>query len=96
MRPLLQRAIRLLLSLAGVATVTFVAFRLVPVNATTAGLAYPIGGAADCQRVGFSGSAACLRRRYSGLQFFFLPPVGKFTIADPQNWIAMFSFLAPR
>ena len=25
--------------------------------------------------------------------FFFLPPVGTFTIADPQNWIALFAFL---
>lgn len=25
--------------------------------------------------------------------FFFLPPVGTFTIADPQNWIALFVFL---
>ena len=25
--------------------------------------------------------------------FFFLPPVGSFTIADPQNWVALFSFL---
>ena len=28
------------------------------------------------------------------LNFFFLPPVGTFTIADPQNWIALFVFLA--
>ena len=27
------------------------------------------------------------------LNFFFLPPVGAFTIADPQNWIALFAFL---
>jgi two-component system sensor histidine kinase KdpD len=26
--------------------------------------------------------------------FFFLPPVGALTIADPQNWIALFTFLA--
>jgi two-component system sensor histidine kinase KdpD len=26
--------------------------------------------------------------------FFFLPPVGAFTIADPQNWVALFAFLA--
>jgi two-component system sensor histidine kinase KdpD len=26
--------------------------------------------------------------------FFFLPPIGTFTIADPQNWIALFAFLA--
>lgn len=25
--------------------------------------------------------------------FYFLPPVGTFTIADPQNWLALFSFL---
>ena len=25
--------------------------------------------------------------------FFFLPPVGTFHIADPQNWIALFTFL---
>ena len=26
--------------------------------------------------------------------FFFLPPVGTWTIADPQNWVALFAFLA--
>jgi two-component system, OmpR family, sensor histidine kinase KdpD len=26
--------------------------------------------------------------------FFFLPPVGTFTIADPQNWLALFAFLS--
>jgi two-component system sensor histidine kinase KdpD len=25
--------------------------------------------------------------------FFFLPPVGTFTIADPQNWVALLTFL---
>ena len=25
--------------------------------------------------------------------YFFLPPVGKWTIADPENWIALFTFL---
>lgn len=25
--------------------------------------------------------------------FYFLPPVGTFTISDPQNWLALFSFL---
>jgi two-component system sensor histidine kinase KdpD len=28
------------------------------------------------------------------LNFFFLPPVGTFTITDPQNWVALFAFLA--
>ncbi|HKM84127.1 MAG TPA: ATP-binding protein [Candidatus Acidoferrum sp.] len=25
--------------------------------------------------------------------FYFLPPVGTFTVADPQNWVALFAFL---
>ena len=28
------------------------------------------------------------------VNFFFLPPVGTFTIADPQNWVALAVFLA--
>jgi two-component system, OmpR family, sensor histidine kinase KdpD len=27
------------------------------------------------------------------LNFFFLPPLGTFTIADPQNWVGLFVFL---
>jgi two-component system sensor histidine kinase KdpD len=29
----------------------------------------------------------------ASFNFFFLPPVGTFTIADPQNWVALFAFL---
>lgn len=28
------------------------------------------------------------------LNYFFMPPIGTFTIADPQNWVALFAFLA--
>lgn len=28
------------------------------------------------------------------LNYFFMPPVGTFTIADPQNWVALGAFLA--
>jgi two-component system, OmpR family, sensor histidine kinase KdpD len=27
------------------------------------------------------------------INYYFLPPVGTFTIADPQNWVALFAFL---
>ena len=27
------------------------------------------------------------------LNYFFLPPIGTFTIADPQNWVALLAFL---
>ena len=29
-----------------------------------------------------------------GFNFFFLPPLGTFAIIDPQNWVALFAFLA--
>src|SRR5208282_4407620 len=25
--------------------------------------------------------------------YYFLPPIGRFTVADPQNWVALFAFL---
>jgi len=28
-----------------------------------------------------------------GFNYFFLPPIGTLTIADPQNWVALFAFL---
>ena len=28
-----------------------------------------------------------------GFNFYFLPPIGTFAIADPQNWVALFAFL---
>ena len=28
-----------------------------------------------------------------GFNFYFLPPIGTFVIADPQNWVALFAFL---
>lgn len=27
------------------------------------------------------------------LNFFFIPPVGTFTVVDPENWVALFAFL---
>ena len=28
------------------------------------------------------------------LDYFFFPPVGRFTISDPQDWVSLFAFLA--
>ena len=34
-----------------------------------------------------------VRHCNSGLQYFLLPPIGTLTIVQPQNWIALFTFL---
>jgi two-component system sensor histidine kinase KdpD len=93
-RPRLTRNIIVLLgSLAAIGGVT-VLLRTVPdVSPTTAALALllVVLGTATLARVQIAlvASVAAMLT----LNFFFLPPVSTFTIADPQNWIALFAFL---
>jgi len=91
---LAQRSFRLLVSLGGVVVVTFVAHRVIPVNATTVGFAYLLFVLIIASTWGFLEAAASSILATLAFNFFFLPPVGTFTIADPQNWVALFSFLA--
>ena len=88
-----QRVLRLLLSLAGVTAVTFAGYSLVPVNATTIGFAYLLLVLVVASFWGFFEAALASIAATLTFNFFFLPPVGRFTIADPQNWVALFSFL---
>lgn len=83
----------LLLGLAGVATVTGVFSRIVLVNASTVGffLLMVVLGVATTS--GFRVSALVSAAAMLCFNFFFLPPLGRFTIADPENWVALFTFL---
>ncbi|MCL4851406.1 MAG: DUF4118 domain-containing protein [Bryobacteraceae bacterium] len=84
---------RLMVSLGGVAAITVVADRLVPVNATTVGFAYLVLVLLIASTWGFVESALASIAATLAFNFVFLPPVRTFTIADPQNWVALFSFL---
>jgi len=88
-----KRILRLLLSLIGVMLVTWAGDSLVPVNATTVGFAYLMLVLVIASVWGFSEAAVASVAATLTFNFFFLPPVGEFTIADPQNWVALFSFL---
>ena len=84
----------LLSSLAAVVAVT-VALRALPdVSPTTAALALllVVLGAATLARLRTAIVVSLIAMLT--LNFFFLPPVGTFTIVDPQNWIALIAFLA--
>jgi len=74
--------------------VTFVAHSVIPVNATTVGFAYLMLVLIIASTWGFLEATLSSVLATLVFNFFFLPPVGTFTIADPQNWIALFSFLA--
>lgn len=88
-----QRALRLFISLAGVATMTLVGYRLLSLNATTQGFAYLLLVLVIASVWGFF--EACVASIASTLtfNFFFFEPIGTFTIDDPRNWVALFSFL---
>jgi two-component system sensor histidine kinase KdpD len=81
-------------ALSSIAVITFIAFRLVPVNATTTGFLYLVTILLIASRWGFTESIAASLAASICFNYFFLPPILKFTIADPQNWVALFAFLA--
>src|SRR5580698_5348016 len=89
-----QLALRLLISLAGVTVVTFSADAIIPHNLTTVGSAYLLLVLLLASRWGLVEATLASVAATLAFNFFFLPPIGKFTIADPQNWVALFSFLA--
>jgi two-component system, OmpR family, sensor histidine kinase KdpD len=86
---------RLAAALAAVAFVTAAYFVWLDVtNATTVALSYLfivlIVATASRLWVAVATSLAAMLT----FNFFFLPPVGTLVIADPQNWVALFAFLA--
>lgn len=76
------------------AVVTVIAFRVIPVNATTVGFAYLVLILVIASTWGFFEAAMSSIAATLVFNFYFFPPIGTFTIADPQNWVALFSFLA--
>src|SRR3984957_4227673 len=86
--------LRLLLSLAGVAIVTYTAYFIIPRNPTTVGFAYLLLVLVIASTWGLVEATLASVAATLAFDLVFLPPIGKFTIADPQNWVALFSFLA--
>jgi len=87
--------LRLAFGLIGVAAVTVLCARWLHIsNATTVSMAYLtvvlVVAATSSLWVAVVTSIVAVL----SLNFFFLPPIGTFTIADPHNWVALFTFLA--
>jgi two-component system sensor histidine kinase KdpD len=64
------------------------------VNATTVALTFLLAVLLVSANWGFWYAAFVAVVSTLAFNFFFLPPFGTFTIADPQNWVALFAFLA--
>jgi len=66
---------------------------VLPVNSTTVALSLLLVVLGVSARWGLAEATAASIVAVLGLNYFFLEPVGTFTIEDPQNWVALAAFL---
>jgi two-component system, OmpR family, sensor histidine kinase KdpD len=87
------RAIGFTVSLAIVAGITVFFRHARDVNQTTIALTFLLAILAVSAVWGMAVSVFMSVVAVLTINYFFLPPIGTFTIADPQNWVALLAFL---
>jgi two-component system sensor histidine kinase KdpD len=93
-RRLVAGTTRVFTCLALVAAITWATFSLLRVNSLIAGLSYVLVVLVIAAKWGLAESFVTSVAAMLCLNYFFLPPILSLTIADPQNWVALFVFLA--
>jgi len=88
-----ERAVQFAASLALVAAITGCFHGFLAVNQTTAALAFLLAILAVSAIWGMAVAVVMSVASMLAFNYFFLPPIGTFTIADPQNWVALGAFL---
>ena len=86
--------LRFAAGIAAVLLITLVFKEIAAVNATTVGFAYLITVLLIAASWGLAESVVASVTATVCFNYFFLPPVGTWTIADLENWVALFAFLA--
>lgn len=86
------QAVRYASVVAAIGVITAVDSRL-HVNPTTVALMFLVAVLLASAYWGLRYAVVLAAGATAAFNFFFLPPVGTFTIADPQNWVALFAFL---
>ena len=86
------QAVRYVAVIVAIAVITAIDFRL-HVNHTTVALMFLVAVLLASAYWGLRYALVLAVGATAAFNFFFLPPVGTFTIADPQNWVALFAFL---
>ncbi|MGB0036269.1 MAG: ATP-binding protein [Candidatus Acidiferrales bacterium] len=91
----LNRVLRFLAALGIVSGITFFYRKMFihDVNTTTVALTFLLAILAVSTVWGIAVSVFMSVAAMLAFNYYFLPPVGTFTIADPQNWVALFAFL---
>jgi two-component system sensor histidine kinase KdpD len=81
-------------SIGAIALITALYARMLTVNPTTVALSYLVAILLIATTWGIVEATTASIVAVLCFNFFFLPPVGTLTIADPQNWVAFVAFLA--
>jgi two-component system sensor histidine kinase KdpD len=87
------RGIGFVIAAVLLASITFGYSRVLHANQTTVALSFLLAILAVSAVWGMAVSVSMSVTAMLLFNYFFLPPVGTFTIADPQNWVALFAFL---
>src|SRR6201984_272505 len=80
-------------SLVILACLLFFYRQVLHVNQTTVALSFLLAILAVSAVWGMAASVFMSVLAMLSFNYFFLPPVGTFTVSDPQNWLALFAFL---
>ncbi|HEY6466126.1 MAG TPA: ATP-binding protein [Candidatus Acidoferrales bacterium] len=91
--PLLARVLQFAAALLLVLAVTFVYAKIIRVNATTVALTYLLLILAISTIWGIAVSVVMSVVAMLLFNYYFLPPTGRLTVTDPQNWVALIAFL---
>lgn len=89
-----KSALRYLACTAVVAALTALFKHQHHINATTVALSFLVAVLIVSAVWGFSYAALMAVLATLAFNYFFLPPYNTFSISDPQNWVALFAFLA--
>jgi two-component system, OmpR family, sensor histidine kinase KdpD len=86
------QAVRFSLVVAAIGVITAIDFRL-HVNPTTVALTFLVAVLLVSAYWGLRYAVVLAVGATAAFNFYFLPPIRTFRIADPQNWVALFAFL---
>lgn len=80
-------------AVAGIAALTFLFHRVMPMNDTSAALGFLLAILFTAAYVRLAGAIAASIMATLCLDYYFLPPIGQITIALPEDWVALAVFL---
>jgi two-component system sensor histidine kinase KdpD len=86
------QAVRYGAVIAAIGVITAIDYKL-HVNPTTVALMFLVAVLLASAYWGLRYAVVLAAGATAAFNFFFLPPIKTFTIADPQNWVALFAFL---